>query len=157
MRLVDERARQRDALALAAGELRRPALAERAELHELEHFARALRALVAAPTPRTRGPYATFSSTRHVREQRVVLEHGVDVALVRRHVGDVRAVEQHLPAVGLLEARDQPQARGLARARGPEHREELAGLRSSNETSIDRAHVTEDARDARGTRSRGMS
>ena len=60
---VDQRARQRDPLALAAGQLRRPALALRAQLHQLEHFARARCSRSAFATPRTRGPYATFSST----------------------------------------------------------------------------------------------
>ena len=52
----------------------------------------------------------------HVREQRVVLEDGVDVAVERRPAGDVLAAEED-PARGrLLEARDHPQHRGLARA-----------------------------------------
>ena len=62
----------------------------------------------------------------HVREQRVVLEHGVDVALVGRARGDVAAVEQHAAARRALEAGDHAQAGRLARARRPEQREELA-------------------------------
>ena len=63
---------------------------------------------------------------RHVREQRVVLEHRVDVALERRHVRDVAAVEQDAAGGRQLEAGDHAQGRGLAAARRPEHREELA-------------------------------
>ena len=62
----------------------------------------------------------------HVREQRVVLEDRVDVACVRRTGRDVGARQLDASAVGLLEARDQPQRRRLARARGAEQREELA-------------------------------
>ena len=54
--MIDERARQRHALALPAGELRRPAPALRVQLHQLEHFARALLRARSAATPRTRGP-----------------------------------------------------------------------------------------------------
>ena len=62
LRLVDDRARQRDPLALAAGELERLAVAEAGEADHLE------RRLGAAPplgrgTRRTRSPYSTFSST----------------------------------------------------------------------------------------------
>jgi hypothetical protein len=64
----------------------------------------------------------------HVREQGVVLEHHVDVALVRRDRGDVRSVEQDLPAGRFLEAGDHPQGRRLAAPTGSEHREELALL-----------------------------
>ena len=61
-----------------------------------------------------------------MREQRVVLEDGVDVALERRALGDVDAVEEHLAGGGQLEAGDHPQDGGLARAGRPEQGEELA-------------------------------
>jgi len=44
-----------------------------------------------------------------VREQRVVLEDGVDIALVGRDADCVRAADQDLALIRLLEARDQPQ------------------------------------------------
>ena len=62
----------------------------------------------------------------HVREERVGLEHHVDVPLGRRHVRDVAAAQQDAAAARLLEARDHAQRRRLAAARGAEHREELA-------------------------------
>ncbi len=65
---------------------------------------------------------------RQVREEGVVLEDGVDVALVRRQPGDVLALELDQPGRRLLEAADHPQRRRLAAARGPEQREELAVL-----------------------------
>jgi len=61
-----------------------------------------------------------------VREQGVVLEDRVDVAPVGRAPRDVDAVELHGSGVGLLEAGDQPQRRGLARAGRAEQGEELA-------------------------------
>ena len=128
-RAVDDRAGERDALALAAGELRRLALAD---------------AAAAAPSPAPparlsrRSPRPTLLDLEavgdvvehgHVREQRVVLEDRVDVALERRPPRDVDAAELDAPAVGQLEAGDQPQRRRLARAGRPEHREELARAR----------------------------
>jgi len=57
------------------------------------------------------------------REQRVALEHRVDLAPVRRHVGHVDAVEQDPAGGGLLEPGDQPQGGGLTAARRPEQGE----------------------------------
>ncbi len=64
-----------------------------AELHQLEHLQRALAALGGADAAYAQ-PVGDVLRHRHVREQRVVLEDRVDVAVVRRDVGDVLAVEQ---------------------------------------------------------------
>ena len=93
LRAVDDRPRQRDALALAAGELRRLARAEVAEAHHRE------RLLGAARGARSRGDLLDAQAVLdvlahgHVREQRVVLEDRVDVARVGRTAGDVGARE----------------------------------------------------------------
>ena len=63
---------------------------------------------------------------RQVRKQRIALEHHVDRPPVRRHAGDILPVEQDAALARLLEAREHPQQRGLAAARGPEQREEFA-------------------------------
>ena len=63
---------------------------------------------------------------RHVGKEGVVLKHRVDVALVGRNAFGRFAENLDMTLVGLLEAGDQPQARGLARARRAEHGEELA-------------------------------
>ena len=60
---------------------------------------------------------------RHEREQRVGLEDGVHRAAVRRIAGDVAAVEFDPAGIGLLEAGDHPQRRGLAAARRPQQRD----------------------------------
>ena len=62
----------------------------------------------------------------HVREQRVLLEHGVDVAAPRGQRRDVDAAEPDRPGGGLLEARDHAQHRGLAGSRGAQDREQFA-------------------------------
>jgi hypothetical protein len=43
-----------------------------------------------------------------MREQRIVLKHGVDVALVRRHRAHVDAVKEDLARGRSLEAGDHP-------------------------------------------------
>ena len=52
-----------------------------------------------------RSGYSTLLQHRQVREQRVVLEHGVDIAVEGRGRGDVPAAQQHRAGGGLLEAR----------------------------------------------------
>ena len=62
----------------------------------------------------------------HVREQRVVLEHDADFAPIRRDIRHSLAVDGDLAAVRHQEAGDEVEQRGLAAARRPEQRHELA-------------------------------
>ena len=55
-----------------------------------------------------------------------VLKHQVDRPMIGRQVGDVLAVEHDAPAVGLLEASDDAQGRGLAATGGAEQGYEFA-------------------------------
>ena len=146
LRMIDERARQRHALSLPAGELRRPALTQRFELHQLEHLARQSLALVARDTAHARTVRDVLQHG-HVREQRVVLEDRVDVAVVGRHVGHIRAVEQHLATIGWSKPATRRRQVVLPEPDGPEHGEELARLDGERHV-VDRAHVAVDARDA---------
>ena len=63
----------------------------------------------------------------HVLEDRVVLEHEADVALLRRQLGGLDALDADRALVGGVEAGDDPQQRGLAAARRAEQRRQLAG------------------------------
>jgi len=82
-----------------------------------------------------------------VREQGVVLEHGVDVPPEWRDARDILAKERHRPRGRLVEARDQPQAGGLAGTGGAEQREELAGGDRERDV-VERADGAEGAADA---------
>ena len=82
-----------------------------------------------------------------VRKERVVLEDRVHAPPVRRHVLRRLAEQPHVAGGRGLEARDQPQAGGLARARGPEHGEERA-LAYLEVHRVDGAHVAEVTRHA---------
>src|SRR3990172_947604 len=80
---VHDRTRERDALSLAAGELRRLAISERAEPHHLE---RLLRPLTPLPALDLLDHEAVLDVLLHVHvgEERAVLEDRVDRPIVRR-------------------------------------------------------------------------
>jgi hypothetical protein len=129
----------RDPLLLAARQLRRPPRSERRHVDQRE-------GLVDPGLELGLGAVRVLEAERHVvedrheREQRVALEHRVDVALVRRHAGDVDPVEQDAARGRLLEPGDQPQGGRLAAAGRPEQREELpAGHRQVD--IVDRGRV----------------
>ena len=100
-----ERARERDALALAAGELVRIAVGEPVELHEREQLVDLGADLRLVRAASRFGPHAQAEGDvledRHVAEQRVVLEDEADLALAHVGAGRVLAVEAApLPASG---------------------------------------------------------
>ena len=124
-RALDQRARQRHALTLTAGELADPALAETLQLDEGQHLGHALGAL--APADRLLAQAeADIALDREMGKQRVALEHHVDRPAVRRHGADVLAVEQDAAFAQRLETGKQAQQRGLAAAGRTEQREEFA-------------------------------
>ena len=79
-RTVHDGAGQGDALLLPAGELRRAPLREVVELDEAERLVRETARVVDAAALQ---PERDVLDDRHVREERVALEHGVDGAPVR--------------------------------------------------------------------------
>ena len=142
---VDQRAGERDALALAAGQLAGAARAIARQPHQGERLLGGLAPLGLADAL---DHQAVGDVVEHVemREQRIVLEDGVDVAPVGRDA--VGALAENLDMAGgrLLEAGDQAQARRLAGARRAEHGEELA--RPDVEVDrVDGLHRAEMARD----------
>ena len=86
-RLDGKRAGEGNALALAARKLRGVALLKSGKLDEIEQFERAALDLFAARTARARShaqPEADILGDVHMPEQRVVLEHQADMALLHR-------------------------------------------------------------------------
>ncbi len=122
--LVDQRPGERDALRLAARDLGRLARLVPGQLDQGEHLGDPaldlgiLGALAAEAE-------CDVLEDREVREERVVLEDGVDVALVGRQPGHVLALELDQARGRCLEATDHPQGRRLAAPRRPEQAEEL--------------------------------
>ena len=63
---------------------------------------------------------------RHLRVERVVLEHHGDVAILRRQVVDDPSADRDLAAGNIFESRDHAQQRRLATARRPDKNDEFA-------------------------------
>ena len=87
LRLAHDRAADRDALPLAAGELARLALEQLLDAEDLGRVPHALRDLGLGELPQLQ-PERHVVVDGHVRVQRVVLEHHRDVAVLRRQVVD---------------------------------------------------------------------
>ncbi len=82
-----------------------------------------------------------------MRPQRVALKHHADIALVRgddaaRRIGDEPLAEVDAAPIRIDEAGDQVQGRGLAAARGTEHRSHLA-VPELDGYVVDRDHLAE--------------
>ena len=91
-RRVDDRARERDALALASRELHRLARAEVFQPDEAQSLRRALVAVGVLDALHPQ-PVGDVLQDAHVREQGVVLEHRVHVAQIGRRRADVLSSE----------------------------------------------------------------
>ena len=125
LRLAHDRTAHRNALTLAAGEVGRLAVEEVVEVEDSSR-------LLDAPAPVLLVDLlhleveADVLGHGHVRVQRVRLEDHRDVAILRRHIGDVSVADQDVAVVDRLESGQHPQRRGLSAARGADEHEELA-------------------------------
>jgi putative ABC transport system permease protein len=128
-RLVDKRARDRNALALPAGELLRAMLRPIAESDLLEQGQRASSALAAGNAGSDQRHFDVCASGEHRQEQVVLEDEAHELAAV---LGDVAlaphraGVDQYLALIGGLKPADQVQQGALARARAPGYPDELA-------------------------------
>ena len=125
-RMVDERPGERDALLLAARHLPRPASLVARQADHRRAPRRRGASSSALPTLRLAQAVPDVPGDVHVGEEGVVLEDGVDVALVGRDAGDRLAGEEDLALGRLFEARDHPERRRLAAARRSEEAVERA-------------------------------
>ena len=129
-RLVRERPRHRDALALSAGELRGKVIGAIGEPHLLQQRERAAAALGAVHAGADERHFDVRASGQRA-EQEVALEDEADELPTR--AGRTRlgphgaAVDPHPAGVGLLEAADQRQQRALAGAGAAGDRHRLPG------------------------------
>src|SRR4030095_8114852 len=146
-RLERDRARDADALALAARELVRIAGAVLGR--EADAFQQARHALVelaAAGDTVDRQPFAHDRAHRHARVQRSdgIVEHQLQAApqpaeLAAAERAHVPPVEVHLPGRRLHEAQDRASDGGLAATRLADQREGLAGA-DLEAHAVDRAN-----------------
>ena len=115
---------QRHALLLPARQLLRQAFGEGGQLHQVERRPH-LRVTVGSRQPAHAQREGDVLRDRHVREQRIALEHHAEVALLRRQRGDVPPVEQHRTLAWRDEAGHRHQDRRLPRSGRAEQRQEL--------------------------------
>ena len=124
-RLDDHGAGKRHALLLAAGQLLDAAPAIAVELHH--------RQCGFDPPADLRRRYAPHLESigdivghRHVREERIGLEHHADIAPARGQGGDVLRSDEEAPGIGHDKARRNIGERRLAGAAWPKQRHEFA-------------------------------
>ena len=129
VRLNRQRAGQRHALALAAGQLRRIAAAEAVQLHALQQV---LHPRGDPGTRRARAPRSHAQAEcdvlghAQVAEQRVMLEHQADAAFARVHREEILAIAPYAAAVGMVQPGQDAQQGGLAGTGWPQQGKELA-------------------------------
>ena len=125
LRVADDGAAHGDTLALAARQLLWPALEQ---LGDVENAGGGLHPLVdlGLREPFQAQPERHVFEHRHMRVERIVLEHHGDVPVLWRHVVDQLVADIDLARGGFLEAGDHAQGRALAAARRPDQHDELA-------------------------------
>src|SRR5204863_9747344 len=116
---------ERHALLLAARELRRPAILQALEPHQLQSLERLAACGRARDVAHAEGKQHVLQY-RHMRKQRVGLEDQADITRLGGRVGDVAAADKDAAAGWPVEAGDQREERRLARAARPENGDELA-------------------------------
>ena len=124
LRAPDDRPAHRDPLTLATGEGLGLALEVGLEVEDLRGFLDPLADLVLGDAGDLERE-AHVVGHRHVRVQRVVLEHHRHVAVLGRQVGHVAVPDEDSAAVDLLEAGEHAQGRGLATSGRTDEDEEL--------------------------------
>ena len=139
-RTEDECPRQRDTLTLPAGQLIDAALAELGQLYRRQRLGDALGAFRGADLAQLQRESDVFRY-RHVRKQRVTLEHHADISLVRRRQDHFGVAEADTARVGPVEAGDGHQQRGLARPRRSQQGQKLAAFNFEVDR-IQRVHLT---------------
>ena len=124
-RVKDDRAGQCDTLLLPAGQLMRVAIGEAAEPHQVERPIHPLGDVVFGPAPSAQRESHILEDVQ-VGKDRIILKHHAETALLRRHRGDILAVEEDGALIWPHKPGDHHQSGGLARARRPEQRKEFA-------------------------------
>src|SRR6266404_914979 len=165
-RVVDERARDRDALLLAAGKLVRRGAHLVREPHHREHLGHFLADRRIALALHLQG-IGNVLGGGAVGEQLEVLEHAADVPAQHRDLrvlepGEVAAADHDLPFARVELLEEQAHERGLARARGADDEDELALVDVKGDVTegddvglVDLRHLLEDDH-RRRARARGL-
>ena len=130
LRLYRQGARQRHALFLTTGQLRRIAIRQVSQLHHLQQFGhfgfnrRGVGSFAARQHGQAKGDVIEH---RHMAEQRIVLEDEAHFTVAGVHPADVGTVEADMTAGLMLQTGDNSQQGGFSGARGPQQRNHLSG------------------------------
>ena len=124
--LADQRAPHRDALTLAAGELRRPPLRAGRRSRASRDTSRDAPLDLGLRRLALLQPERQVLVDGHVRVERVVLEHHRDVAVARRDVVDHAVADRDRAGRDLLQPGHHPQRGGLPAPGRPDEDHELA-------------------------------
>ena len=114
---VDKSSGNGNTLLLAAGKLRNLAVFKAFEADNLQHLSNTLVYLLLGQLCKAQ-PEGDILVHIKVRKQRILLENGVDLSLVRRDIIDPLAVKKHIAACGLYKTADDPERGGLTAAGG---------------------------------------
>ena len=124
---IHEGAGHRDALLLSTRHLARFTVGQFAHLHHVEGLGHSAGDFGLGHTLLAQTVCHVLTHG-HVREECVMLEDRVHVALVGRYTLHVLTADTDVAGVGLFESGQHAQGRGLAAATRAEQRQELAGL-----------------------------
>ena len=139
-----QRPRQRHTLTLTTGQLMRLARAHFGKPHKPQQFGHPILDF-GARQPGTAQPVGNIVRHRHMREQRIILEHDVDRPRSWRHMRHVDAVNFNHAFIDTLEPGQHPQQRGLATARGTKEAEQLTAFDIKGQV-VDCHHIAKAAR-----------
>jgi hypothetical protein len=118
----------------------------RTDADQVEHGAGALPSLRGALAAQPQ-PELDVLERGQMRKQAIRLKDHAHVPVIRRYVRDVLPADQHAAGVGVLETSEDPQCGGLAAARRPEQRHELA-RRHVEVEAVERPNAAEAAAQA---------
>ena len=124
LRTVHQRAGNGHTLLLAAGQLVDAAAVEALQADHLQHFGDTLPYLVLRHFGDAQAEGDVFKHIQ-MREQRIFLEHRVDLPFVRRNVVDPHPVKGHITGCRRCKPADDAQRCGLTTAAGPKQCEEF--------------------------------
>jgi hypothetical protein len=122
---VHQRSGQRDALLLAAAQLRGPGLGELIHLDHAQRFDHAAANFILRGALDAK-PVGHVVLHAQMREERVMLKHRVDPAPVSRQGVEAFSAHPEFAGSGLFESGDQPQQGGFAGAALAKKRKEFA-------------------------------
>ena len=104
-RLKHQGTRQSNALLHAAGKLARLVVFMAAQLHQVNHARHALRNVVFGNAAAFQTVSDVFLDA-HMGKQRIILEHGMHIALVGGHVGDNLSIKPDNARCGKFQTRE---------------------------------------------------